>query len=110
MTDLQKIAILELTIEMMSIPSNYIKDTSFNQACTSNPPYTFSCALQLAHEKVMSTYDNRSEVMNSIRVIIYWNYFWRTGIHPIYSFSKHKKTTSAEIMHILNIALNNIKK
>jgi UDP-glucose 4-epimerase len=109
MTDEQKILVLQETIQLFSLENSYKKDENFVEDCAPLPPYTLSCALKLAHEKVMGTYDNRSTVMNTLRLIIYWNYFHRTGIHPIYSFGKHKNTTRQDIIKILNIAINNFK-
>jgi hypothetical protein len=109
MTDIQKISVLKATLALISPVGHYKKDKKFVESCEALPPYTLSCALRLAHEQVMGAYDNRSQVMNSLRIIIYWNYFWRTGIHPIYSFGKHEKTTTADIIKVLTIAIKNIK-
>lgn len=109
MNDQQKIEVLEFTKTLLKDETQYRKDVSFEETCNNTPPYTFSCALRAAHIHVMGVYDNRSQVMNLLRLIIYWNYFWRTGIHPIYSFGKHKKTILADVHNVINIAINRIK-
>lgn len=109
MTQTQKVQVLLETLKLIPTPHQWRHDISFEEACNDAPPITLSCALEKGHIAVMGSYDNRSSVMNRLRFIIYVNYFWRTGIHPIYSFGKHPKTTHAEVVVVLQKAIKSFQ-
>ena len=109
MTQTQKVQVLLETLKLIPTPHQWRHDVSFDEACTVEPPYTLSCALEKGHIAVMGSYDNRSSVMNRLRIIIYVNYLWRTGIHPIYGFGKHSKTTHAEVVGVLQMAIKSFQ-
>lgn len=110
MTIDQKIKILLATLNLIASPSDWQQETEFSQGCISeDPPFTLSCALELGHKKIMGVHDGRSPVMNRIRWMILMHYFWRVGIHPIYSFSSNKKTTHKDTINLLQLTIKSFQ-
>lgn len=103
MTDLQAIQILDEAIKLLADPHHWTKEEDFGEECTAGQTiFSLACALKIAHEKVVGAFESRSMVMKKLRGKIRQHFLWRHGIHPIYSFNKHKKTTHFELMFLLH--------
>jgi len=64
--------------------------------------FTLGCALEKAQIIHRGQKENRSAEIRAIRRKIYANFFWRAGLHPVTYFNKHRKTSFADILFILN--------
>jgi len=105
MTNEQATDILDEAIKTLEDASKWTKQEDFGAACSATQPtFSLACALKLAHIKVMGSFKPRSAVMEKVRGKIRRYFLLRHGIHPIYSFNKHRKTTHFEVLFILQNA------
>lgn len=105
MTNEKATEILNEAIKTLEDASRWTKQEEFGAECSATQTtFSLACALKLAHIKVTGVFESRSVVMEKVRGKIRRHFLLRHGIHPIYSFNKHRKTTHFEVLFILQNA------
>ena len=98
-------------LSMLSEASSWNKQSEFGETCDkANTKHTLGCAMELSQVKVKHTKKSWSKEMMTVRGVIYMNFFWRAGLHPFTYFNRHKKTTHADILFVLNKAKAKLEK
>lgn len=94
--------VINKTLEILNKPENWKRDSELTESCNQDDnAHSLGCSLKLAQLNIRGEKLNRSKEMGTIRRIIYFNYLWRAGIHPITYFNRHRKTTYDDIMKVL---------
>ena len=98
----QEINFIREALLLLQQESNWTKEGEFDDKCEQViGPYSLSCALKVAQNKIKGKFESRSKAMNKLRIIIYSDFFCRAKHHPIYYFNKHSKTKHSEIILVL---------
>ena len=104
-----ELRVLHQTLKFLIIPSSWEKNSEFNEICNmEGSKFTLGCALEKAQLEIRGEKKNRSKEMGIIRRCIYFNYFWRAGIHPITYFNRNSRTSHDDIVFVLQKCISKL--